>query len=382
MVLFINYLLKFLHPSSSFGNFRQPLKTAGLGLFCAFIAAYVAGGLHKLGSTEQNGADRSLIMISAWYGVLLFTGDGISNLERLNTLLRRVVLGASGMAILGITQFFTGLDLAKYISIPGLTTNVPYTDLTIRGSFVRPAATAIHPLEFGFVLAVILPVAIHLARYAPPGKRRSQWIQVGLIAMALPMTVSRSAILGMAVSLVIILPTWPWRDRWKALVVVAVGVVGIGVMIPGMIKTLSGLFLAIGSESSTQSRTSAYSSSVPIVAQHPWFGTGFGTFQSSIYFYTDNQYLNSLIEIGIAGLLALIVLFIAGWSTARRARVVATDPASRHLAQCLAASCAVAIVGFGTFDTLYFPMATGVTFLTLGCIAAFYRLERTRAALL
>jgi O-antigen ligase len=378
VILFINYLLKWLHPGSSYGSFKQPLKLAGLGLFCAFIAAYVTGSLHKLQATPQNGADRSLILISAWFGVLLLTADGISNLDRLRTLIRRMVLGASLMALLGITQFFTGLNLAKYIVIPGLTTNVPFTDLTTRGSFVRPAATAIHPLEFGFVLAVILPFAIHQAKYAPARLKRRRWLQVGLIALALPMTVSRSAILGFIIAMIVILPTWPRRERWQALGVVVLGAGVIVFMIPGMFKTFRGLFLAIGTESSTASRTSAYASAVPLVAKHLWFGTGFGTFLSNVYFYTDNQYLNSLIELGVVGVIALVAIFIVGWITARRARALAADPETRHLAQCMAAACAVAMVGFATFDTLYFPMAVGVTFLTLGCTAALYRLERQR----
>ena len=289
-----------------------------------------------------------------------------------------MVLGTSLMAAIGITQFFTGLDLAKYIVIPGLTTNVPYTDLTTRGSFIRPAATAIHPLEFGFVLAVILPFAIHQAKYAPAALKRRRWLQVGLIGLALPMTVSRSAILGFIVAMIVILPTWFRKDRWQALGVIAVGAGGLIFMIPGMFKTFSSLFLAIGTESSTASRTSAYANAVPLVAQHLWFGTGFGTFLSGVYFYTDNQYLNSLIELGVVGVLALVAIFIVGWSTARRARALGTDPETRHLAQCMAATSAVAMIGFATFDTLYFPMAVGVTFLTLGCTASLYRLERQR----
>jgi hypothetical protein len=172
-----------------------------------------------LGGTKQNGADRSLILISVWFGVLLLTADGVSNLDRLTTLIRRIVLGASLMAAIGITQF-AGLNLVKYIVIPGLTTNVPYTDLTMRGSFVRPAAAAIHPLEFGFVLAVILPLAIHQARYAPARLKHRRWIQVGLLSFALPMTVSRSAILGLIIA---IPPTWPGKERWQALGVIAIG---------------------------------------------------------------------------------------------------------------------------------------------------------------
>ena len=108
--------------------------------------------------------------------------DAIDSLERLRTLFRRLVFGATAMATLGIVQFFTGLNAAKYIIIPGLTQQQAYTDVQVRDDFNRPSATAIHPLEFGFVLALILPLAIHQARYAPPGRRLRRWLQVAAIA--------------------------------------------------------------------------------------------------------------------------------------------------------------------------------------------------------
>ncbi len=55
-----------------------------------------------------------------WLGVLLLAADGIGSLDRLKTLIRRMVMGATAMAALGVTQFFIGVDLAKYIAIPGL----------------------------------------------------------------------------------------------------------------------------------------------------------------------------------------------------------------------------------------------------------------------
>jgi O-antigen ligase len=120
----------------------------------------------------------------------------------------------------------------------------------------------------------------------------------------------------------------------------------------------------------------AFSHAAPLVATHPWFGQGFGSFLPLTYFYTDNQYLNSLIEIGFVGLVALLVLFGTGWVLARSARRATADGEIRHLAQCLAASVAVMAVTYATFDALYFPMAAAVTFLVLGCVGAFWRLAR------
>ena len=81
-------------------------------------------------------------------------------------------------------------------------------------------------------------------------------------------------------------------------------------IIPGLIGTLRNLFLAIGagSDSSAQSRTIAFQHAAPLISAHPLFGQGFGTFLPNILFYTDDQYLNSLIEIGAVGLLTCSVV--------------------------------------------------------------------------
>jgi O-antigen ligase len=375
-IFLVVYLLRWVHPESPIGSVRQPLRVAALGIFCAVVASYAAANLHKMGTLQQNGADRGIIMICGWAGVLLLAADGVSSMERLEVLLKRIVFGASSMAALGIVQFFTGLNIAKYIVIPGLTANQPYSDISTRGSYNRPSATAIHPLEFAFVLAAVLPVAIHRARFAPENQKVKRWIQVTLISVALPMTVSRSAILGLVVVMAVILPVWPSRDRWCALGVAAIGALGIQVLVPGFLRDMNGLFFAIGSDSSTTSRTSALSNSMPLIGQHPWFGEGFGTFMPSTLFYTDDQYLNAGIELGLVGVAAIVALFSTGWWSARDVRRRSTDPGIRHLGQCMGASCAVMLVVYSTFDTLYFPMAAGITFLMLGCIAALWRLTR------
>ena len=173
-----------------------------------------------------------------------------------------------------------------------------------------------------------------------------------------------------------ILPTWRRRDRWVAYVMVLISAVALWGTVHGLLGTLRNLFVTIGSDSSSESRTKAYSAAGSYISQHPWFGRGLGTFLPQTYFYIDNQYLTSLIETGIIGLLALLALFAIGWLTARSARRATADPEERHLAQCLAACVAVATVSFATYDALSFPMATGLTFLLLGCTGAYWRLLR------
>ena len=379
-VVFVFYLVTWLHPALAPERFRQPVRGAAILFACAIIATYVSVNRHIMPGLERNGADRGLILIFGWLGILLMASDGIVSMERLKKLLGRIVILATFMAGLGITQFFTGLDATKYIIIPGLTAQAPTTDLLSRNGLNRPAATAAHPLEFAAVLAMVLPIAINRARFAPPELRVRRWLQVALIGAALPMTVSKAAVLALGVVCLVVLPTWSKVERRIAYVVMILGVVALWFLVPGLLSTFRTLFATLTGDSSTTSRTSAFSTALPYIAQHPWLGHGFGTFFPATYFFTDDQYLLSLIEIGVVGVLALLGLFITGLVTARKVRHATTNPEIRDLGQSLTATIAVSMVTFATFDALSFGMAAGLTFVFLGCAGAALRLVRAQGA--
>jgi polysaccharide biosynthesis protein PslJ len=371
------YLVFWLRPAFGLDRGTQPIRVVAVLFTCVVIASYISANRHALSTLEQNGADRGLISVFGWAGVLLLAADGIDRSDRLRTMIRRIVLGVATMAVIGLLQFFAHFDVTKYITIPGFSNVVAY-GLVARDGLIRPASTAAHPLEFAAVLAMTLPIAIHRARFAPPGKILRRWLPVVFIGAALPITVSRSAILGMVVVGLVLLPTWPRFDRRIAYVVVFLFIAAASVTVHGLLSTFLGLFSNQGAaQASNQSRTNAFSSATPLITQHPWFGRGFGTFLPQIYFFTDDQYLNSVITIGIVGLLALLTLFVTGWALARNARRLTTDEETRDLAQSLAASIAVAAVSFATYDALSFTISAGLTFLLLGCIGAMSRLVRT-----
>lgn len=373
------YVISWLSPNTAMSRARQPIRIAGLAFFCTVMLAYTSNTRHAMPTLELNAADRGLLVAASWFGILLLAADGIESLDRLKTLIRRIVFGVSVIAAVGIAQFFTGFNLASYIVIPGLAVTGQYNDLQQFEGLPRPSATAVQPIEFAAVLAIVLPLAIYQARVAPPEQRWRNWVQVVLIAIALPMTVSRTAILGLAIGLVVLLPTWSAIERGRTYLAVVIFALFLRVLVPGLVGTLRNLFFSIGSDSDTVSRTSGLSAAGGFIAQHPWFGRGFGTFLPQTYRFLDDQYLGSLIETGIIGFLVLLALFATGWSLARRGRRASVVRADRELGQALAASVMVAAATFGTFDALGFPMATGLTFLVLGCVGSYWRLTRTEA---
>jgi len=375
-LLLVFCLVTLLHPALTMDRGRQPVRTMVLLFACVILASYISANRHAMPVLERNAADRGLIFTFGWVGVTVLAADGIRTMDRLRTLISRLVLGAAAMAVLGMAQFFTGLDAAKYIKIPGLSALSDYSDLLSRGSLNRPSATASHPIEFGAVLVLALPLAINQVRFSPPGKRFRKWAQVAAIGGTAPMTVSRSAILGLVLTGLIILPTWPKAERRIAYVAALLGSAVMWVSVHGLVGTITNLFTNIGNDTSTQSRSNAFAAAGVYVSHDPWLGRGLGTFLPQTYFYIDDQYLTSLIETGVVGLIALLAIFITGALTARRARGLALEPRDRDLGQCLMACMVIAAVSFFTYDALSFSMDSGLTFLVFGLCGAYWRLQR------
>ena len=170
------------------------------------VAAYISASRHALPTSQQNGADRGLLVLAGWVGVLTLAADGIGRADRLRTLLRRIVMLATALAAVGVIEFSTGVDLTNYIMIPGLSVHQQVTDLISRNGLVRVTATTSQPLEFSAVLVMSLPIAVHQARFAPAALRVRRWLQVALITAVVPMTGSRSAFIGLAVICIVLLP--------------------------------------------------------------------------------------------------------------------------------------------------------------------------------
>jgi hypothetical protein len=151
-------------------NGVQPVRTAIIVFGCASLVAYGVGLNRVLLQAEASSMDRALVNTIGFVGLGLLTVDGVRSRDHLDRLLKLIVLGASALATLGIVQFVWGAAPQDYISFPGLTLQ----DVTInaeRSFLTRVMGTTQHPIEYGVVLAVALPLALHYATDSCEGSR-------------------------------------------------------------------------------------------------------------------------------------------------------------------------------------------------------------------
>jgi O-antigen ligase len=360
----------------------NPVRWAVIAFVLAMLAGFAAGAIHPLQGIQVTGADRTLLMVLGFAGIALLAADGIASLEQLNKAIKRLVNIAALLAGAGILQFYTGTDVAKYVRIPGLSPAIPPVGefaLEQRANLTRVVATASHPIEFGVVLAIVLPVAIHLALTATDEEKRARWLCVGLIGFAVPLSLARSAILGLLCGTLMLWCGWSWERKKTALKIAITYLVVMRLLVDGLLGTIRGMFLNMFNDPSYQGRTMDYGKVGEMFGQRPWFGHGLGTFDPRIYFYLDNQYLGTLIETGLVGLVSTALLFLIGLFTARSVHRMCTAAGLTKLGElgrALAASMFVVITSFVTFDALAFRMVAGLLFVLLGLIGAAWRIAR------
>ncbi|MCC0099971.1 O-antigen ligase family protein [Streptomyces flavotricini] len=344
---------------------RVVMWLLAVSVLASYLADATRGSTHK----EVLGADRGLIGLLVWVSIVVLVSAGIQDRARLDVLMRRAVVMGSVVAAIGYYDFFTATNIAEHISIPGLQSSVAQITTLDRGAFTRPRSTTAQPLEFGGMLALMLPFAVQQA-FDPVRSHLSRWRRWGPVALmggALPLTVSRTSIIGALIVVLVMVPRWKPQRRWTAIGLLMGSVACFKVAVPGLIGTITTLFGSFlsNSDSSTQARTVKYSAIVPYLEERPLFGRGLGTFTPDLYFFTDNQYMLTLAEMGLLGLLALLALFLTGIHQGGAIRRLATDESERELGQAFFASALVALVSSATFDALSFPMFAGMFFLTI-----------------
>lgn len=372
MAWWIYYQLQRSMPTKSRA---QPVRIAFFIMAAAFLMSYVVAMTRTINSAEASTANLGMLGLFAVGGILLVANDGIPTRSRFNVLVRRVVLTGGALATLGVIQFITGQSWVDKLTIPGLSLNQSLAGLSQRAGFNRPAGTALHPIEFGAVITMILPLAINLALTDRSRNALRRWFPVLAIALATVMSISRSALVGAVLGIIVLAVGWPPLIRRLAVLVTGVFAVGVFVTIPGMVGTLTGLFTGIGDDTSASSRTGSYEIAAEFIHRSPVFGRGFSTFLPG-YRILDNEYLLLMIEVGVVGLACFIGLLTTAFFCARFVRRFGADAATRQMGQAFAASVSVGVTGFALFDGFSFPMSSGMLFLIVGLCGAFLRLVR------
>jgi O-antigen ligase len=361
-----------LHRTARFAV-PQRVRVSVLVLLAVVLAAYAHAMATPLPVEEMTPADSGLLKMLALAGIVLVACDGIETRDHHHRLIGRLVIGAGAIAALGVVQNFTGQLWVNRISIPGLSGGLSEWTLTARGALARPSGTSIHPIEYGVVLTMVLPLAVTMARRSP---RHRRLYQVALVAISFSifLAVSRSAVICAAVGLLVLSAGWTSRERLRALGGLVLVAATVYVTVPGLLSTLASLFLGASDDASIASRTGSYEIAWGFIEKSPVLGRGFGTFVPG-YWILDNQYLLLTIETGVLGLLAVLALFGCAASAARTSAARAVDDTDREICRALFASVCAGSVGFAFFDTMAFPQSACILFLVIGLSGAALRIH-------
>jgi hypothetical protein len=248
--------------------------------------------------------------------------------------------------------------------------------ITLRGARLRAYASAQHPIALGAVLVMLLPLAIYRAHAL---KKPLSWVAAALIGMGALATVSRTAVVMLAVVALVflLLRTAQTKKLWP-LLIPALAVVHIA--LPGTIGTLRQSLFPAGGLIEQQRNANVGSGRIATLGPalhsefnpNPILGEGFGTRVSKKDEYVsvpngpilDDQWLGVLLETGVVG------TFAFGWLIVRFLRRAGTagkhDPSPRGwLLVALTASTAAYAVGMFTYDSFAFIQVTFMFFVLM-----------------
>lgn len=356
---------------------RQPIRWV-VGFFVVVqVIGYVVGFDRLPSPAQASAATRWLLVVTALAGVTLSVADGVRTRAELDRVLKAMVTLATVMSVVGVLQFLGIIDLVTYIRVPGLSFNYDVLGVALRGAGIpRVAGTANHYIEFGVVLALALPIALHYALFAPAGSGRWwRWVAVVTIATGIPLSVSRSAIVTVAVGMAVLSIVWPWRQRYNALVLSVLATAVFHVVNRGVLGTIRALFTNVENDPSVTARIERTAVVMDLWHERPLLGWGAGMVTPEEFLLLDNQIYGFLLSGGLLGVLAFLVLFLVPYLLGRSVRLRGSDQETRHLGQALAATVPAAVVTSGTFDSFSFATFVGVICVLIGATGALWRLD-------
>ena len=351
----------------------QPMRVV-LALFLFSIGVtYVIAMSRPISRDEVSPADVAILAMVSWVGTLLLAGDAIPSMARVHVLVWRLVVGGTFLAVLGLAQFFLRQIFVDRISVPVLT---PMTtvELAMRNGLVRPAGTALSPIEYGTLMGMLVPIALHVGFQHRNLNPLVRWTPVVLICMIIAASSSRSAYLGAAIAVAVCMIGWSRKQRAMVLGLAAGGLGLVFLVAPRIINSVTGMFVGAEEDPSVTSRTDSYGVAWFFVDRNPFFGRGLGTFLPK-YRIFDNQYLQMMVSIGIIGVLLFVAFVVATFIQLARVYRACEDPKTRDLVVALIGAAAAGFAGLAFFDAFAFPMTMGTIFLVLGLASAVTRLN-------
>ena len=372
LVFSASVLLGFHDPT----RHAHPVQAVLCVMWVSVLSSYIFMDRGRLTGIQLASADRMLIRLAVITGVALVAAEWLRSLPEVMRVVRVLCWAGAFCGVVAALQYWMGFDLARYLrQLPGFAVNHDNPAIQSRGSLNRVAGTAITPIELGVVAGMLIPMAVCLGLYDRDRTAARRWAPLTLIALGVATSVSRSAILSVVVAFAVLVVLMPPLPRLATLCALPVALAAIFMSAHGLIGTLASFFTGASSDPSIRYRTHDYPLAEQLWQGAPWFGHGPGTYiPADPLDIFDNQYLNSAVELGLVGVLALLVFLVLPAIVALAARRWSTTAELRLLCAALAGAGLAGAVCSLTFDSLSFPMFVNTYALVIGLAGACWRL--------
>ncbi len=203
----------------------------------------------------------------------------------------------------------------------------------------RYAADGFDPNDFALTLALSIPMSYSLALRARGRRAWLYWLQLGLVAVTILLSASRTGFLAACVAVSIVPLTFAYTRRKQKMVIV-VGALAAALTVTALVPATSWARLAtIGSEvesGSLNDRGLIWHSGLEVYGRHWLAGVGSGAYPRSVepmlgwparwLIVAHNTFLSVLVETGMVGFLLfaafLALLVRAAWRSGGVNRMV------------------------------------------------------------
>ena len=337
------------------------------------LTMYGMGLTHLDSALADSTKTRYFIVLLANVGVALYAMTRLETTRQRTIVLGCLAVGLTFACVVGLLQSTTAIDLRFLFKPPGFVENTEFVDFADRQGAKRIVGTSQHPIEFAVLAAVTVPLTAHFARYATSRQvRLLATLACGLSLAAMPAAVSRSGVITLMAALLVYMWSFTLRQLATAVVVACLAAVGYLLAFSGTANALWQTIVNSEQDPSVLERTADYAVVSATFRAHPVFGLGLGGNPWEEYGFLDNEWLQAIVQGGIVGVAAMMVLaggVFFGLSAGLR-RV--TSPRERDQTYMTASMLVGILVSSFTFDLFTYQQATLIFFILLGLLWSTY----------
>lgn len=348
-----------------------------------FLELLIYGiGLTNLNTEFANATKTRLaIILVANVGVALYAMTRVQTYRQRSIVLGCLAIGLTFACVVGLLQATTSLDLRFLFKPPGFVENTEFVDFANREGAKRVMGTSQHAIEFSVLAAVTVPLTLHFARYAESRQTRLfAMLACALALAAMPAAISRSGVITLAAALLVYMWSFTVRQLAIGLIIGGLALAGYLLVFSGIANALWQTIVNSQQDPSVLDRTADYAVVSETFRAHPMFGLGLGANPWAEYGFLDNEWLQAIVQGGIVGVTAMLVLAAGvffGLSAGLRG---VTSSRERDQTYMMASMLVGILASSFTFDLFTYQQATLTFFLLFGLLWSTFSVSLPAAA--